>query len=305
LREKGQFKFRDAPATGAEPLPIDQRMTLERSGVPLDAVKDSYVAANFPEAIAKGHNPVTDLAGFRDAAIGGATVQAIYAKIVGDYAASAAEGKNAWPELALYDCSACHHELRSGLATQTRPKRHHPPGRPPLATWPEALSRLALRQAENYEAPRINARSASLQSLFANLARAATSRPFGDPAVLRTTANEFARTMDQLALDATATRFDERAAGQAIQFLTDARNYEASDFSTARQVAWALTALVNDAAPGRGRFLFSQTTEDPLALVLPSGPNHSIMENLRRSLPAAIQYDPSWFQEELKAIRTQ
>ena len=305
LREKGPFKYRDAPTTGVEPLPIDQRLTLERAGVPPEAIKDSYVTADFPAAIAKGLNPVGDLAGFRDALVGGATVQAIYDKIVGDYAAAVTEGKAPWPELALYDCAACHHELRSGLASRTRPKRHHAPGRPPLATWPEALSKLALRHAENYEAPRIEMRSLNLQALFANLDRAATGRPFGDPVVLSPAANEFAQAANQLALDATATRFDERAADNALKFLTDPRNYEATDFSTARQVAWALTAIANDTTPGRGRLLFLQNTEDPLALVLPSGPSHSVMQNLQRWLPAASQYDPVWFQEELKAIHNQ
>lgn len=305
LREKGPFKYRDAPTTGEEPLPIDQRLTLERAGVPTDAIKDSYVTANFPESISKGLNPVGGLAGFRDAVVGGATVQAIYANIVGDYAASAAEGKATWPELALYDCAACHHELRSGLASRTQPKRHHAPGRPPLATWPEALSKLALRQAEDYDPPRIESRSASLQALFANLDKAATGRPFGDPAALSTAAHEYASVANRLALDAVATQFDERAAGNAIQYLTDPRNYEATDFGTARQIAWALTAIANDTAPGRGRLLFLQSTEDPLALTLPSGPSHSVMHNLQRWLPAASQYDPVWFQEELKAIHNQ
>lgn len=305
LREKGPFKYREAPSTGDEALPIDQRLALERAGVPADAIKDNYVTANFPEAIAKGLNPVTEMAGFRDAVVGGATIQAMYSKIISDYASSAADGKTSWPELALYDCCACHHELRSGLASQTRPKRHHIPGRPPLATWPAALSRLALHQAENFDASQTENRATSLQTLFAKLDQTATGRPFGEPAAMSPAANALARAADQLAIDATATRFDERTAAQAIQFLTDVRNYEASDFSTARQVAWALTAIANDAAPGRGRLLFSQTTEDPLALTLPSGPNHSIMQNLQRWLPAASHYDPVWFQRELKAIHNQ
>jgi hypothetical protein len=303
LREKGPFKYRETPSTGEQQLPLDQRLALERAGVPAEAIKDSYVAANFPEAIAKGLNPVTEMAGFRDAVVGGAAIQAMYAKIINEYTALAAEGKMPWPELALYDCSACHHELRSGLASQTRPQRHHAPGRPPLATWPAALSRLALHQAENFDASRIESRAKSLQTLFANLDKAATTRPFGDPAAMSTAGNALADATDQLAADATATRFDERTAAQAIPFLTNSQNYEACDFNTARQVAWALTAITNDAAPGRGRLLFSQTTADPLALVLPSGPSHSIMQNLQRWLPAASHYDPLWFQRELSATQ--
>jgi hypothetical protein len=38
-------------------------------------------------------------------------------------------------------------------------------------------------------------------------------------------------------------------------------------------------------------------------LDLPSGQARSVMQNLHRWLPAAADYDPAWFENELKAVR--
>jgi hypothetical protein len=79
---------------------------------------------------------------------------------------------------------------------------------------------------------------------------------------------------------------------------------EVYDFATARQKAWALTAIMADLNPSDARRLFDAHSSDPLALSLPSGPGRSVMENLRRWLPAAAQFDPLWFSAQAKAART-
>jgi hypothetical protein len=302
LREKGPFKYRDAPSTGDEPLPLDQRLALERAGVPANAIKPSYLDANFADAIAKGLQPAADLAGAKDAIVGGAVTFSIYARSLADYAAYVADSKATWPELALYDCSACHHELRSGLGSNTRPKRNHIPGRPPLATWPEVLTRLAAGQADGYQAESASNRWSRIRDLAEKLDKAATGRPFGEPAAMASAASDLATALEHLALDASNTRFDEQAARAALQFLANTRNYESADFYTARQVAWAITAIASELQPGSGPALFLQNAGDPLALRLPSGPNQSVMDNLRRWLPAAGKYDPASFQQQLKSV---
>jgi hypothetical protein len=119
---------------------------------------------------------------------------------------------------------------------------------------------------------------------------------------MASTASELSATLEQLAVDASNTRVDEQAAQSALQFLANAQNYQAADFYTARQAAWAITAIANDLQPGVGPTLFFQNADDPLALRLPSGPNQSVMDNLRRWLPAAGRYDPAVLQEQLKVI---
>jgi hypothetical protein len=300
LREKGPFKYRDAPSTGDEPLPLDQTLALARSGVPANAIKASYLEANFSQLLASGIDPASDLARLRDAAVGGAKVYSTHLRSLADYAEQAAKNRASWPELALYDCSACHHELRSGLGAGTRPKRSHIPGRPPLATWPSVLAQLAVQHASGYQAQTTG--NPRVDSLVQKLDVAATDRPFGDPAAMSSAASALAQELERVALQAANARCDERSASGAIQFLVVPHHYEVADFATARQVAWAISAIANDVRPGSGQLLFSQNMDDPLMLRLPSGPQQSVMDNLRRWLPAAGKYEPSWFQEQLKAM---
>src|SRR6185436_3163213 len=208
---------------------------LERAGVPASAIKGSYLEANFSQLLAKGSNPASDLARMKDAAIGGAVVYQTYLRSLADYSQLASENRASWPELALYDCSACHHELRSGLAAGTRPKRNHLPGRPPLATWPAVLAQLAVQQASGYQAQT----QGGPESLLRKLDAAATDRPFGDPFAMSLAAAAVARELEQAALHAANTRYDDQAARGAILFLSEPKNFEVADFYTARQVAWA------------------------------------------------------------------
>jgi hypothetical protein len=300
LREKAFFKYRDVPSTGPEALPLDQRGALERAGVPAEAIKGSYVEANFADAIQRGLQPVNDLTALKDVVLGGTTVYAEAVKSLADYAALATENRASWPELALYDCAGCHHELRSGLGVQSRPKRNHAPGRPPLAAWPQTLSRLAATQTND------NTDIVSwpdIQVLINKLDQAATLRPFGEATAIKAAANELQLALARNISEATLTRFDEQGARRAVELLVMSRGDEVADFYSARQMAWAISAIVNDLAPGQGRTMFLQSTEDPLALRLPAGPNQSVIDNLPRWLSAAGRYEPDWFRDQLKSLR--
>jgi hypothetical protein len=101
----------------------------------------------------------------------------------------------------------------------------------------------------------------------------------------------------------TVSRFDTAAARQALSHLTDLRQVETADFATARQIAWAATAIAAELDPVAAASLFSADANDPLALRLPAGPGQSVVENLHRWLPAAASYDRNWFEDELTALR--
>jgi mono/diheme cytochrome c family protein len=313
LREKGNFKYRDPSSTGPEALTVNQRNQFEQAKI-LDDVRDSYLEANFPIAIAKGLQPAADLTGAKDAIVGGVMAYSTYILSLADNSAAlVADNKANWPELALYDCSACHHELRSGQGANSRPKRNHMPGRPPLTMWPEVLTRLAAAQADGYPAASAATRWPKIRDLIAKLDKAATDKPFGDSALMSSVNKDsspnksspaviLAAALKELADDVSNTRFDHEAARSALKFLANPENYESADFYTARQIAWAFSAIANDLQPGSGPTLFSQNTDDPLALRLPAGPDRSVMDNLRRWLPAAGKYDPASFQKQLDTL---
>jgi nitrate/TMAO reductase-like tetraheme cytochrome c subunit len=272
---------------------------LQSAGIPNNAIKDNYLQAN-----TGGRDVSNDLPQTKDAIVAGAVVLAAYAKLIGDYAALAAEQQATWPELALYDCAACHHELRSGPAANLRPKRNHAPGRPPLAAWPLVLAKLAVHQAADYDAAKAMERWSSLQGQLQQLDQSATTRPFGDAAAMRDAAKALAAGIFQLADAAADSRFDRAAATKAIEQLTALDHNEINDFSSARQAACAIRAMSIDLGWPDANRLFSRGTDDPLSLDLPSGPNRSVMENLGRWLPAAAHYDAKWFSEEVKAVNS-
>jgi hypothetical protein len=295
LRDKGPFLFRDGPPAD-DVLVQEQRERLVRLGVPAAAIKRSYREANFSEAEAAGLDPCSDLAATKNAIVGGAVIAATYARLVGDYSAAALAGKAPWPELAIYDCTACHHELRSGLASASRPSRSHPPGRPPLAGWSLVLAPLASVQTED-------ASWSAVGGPLVELERATASRPFGDPAAMHAASQPLVAALQQLAGNASNTRFDEAAGRRLLQQLTESGG-PWHDFSAARQAAWAIREIARDLRYKDADSLFSRGSDDPLALNLPSGQQRSVMDNLHRWLPAASRYDAAWFHEELRAARS-
>jgi len=286
LAAKPNFAFREGSLARDDAAVATNYRALRDAGVPEDAIKANYLEANNniePSA-------ANDLPRTKDITVGGVGVLAAYVRLVGDYAALAADGKSAWPELALYDCTACHHELRAGLAVATRPKRKHVPGRPSPATWPAALAMLADEQD-----------SSVVKKQWLQLDQAMTERPFGKPEIVRDAAQPLAEALRRVAADAVHARYSEVAARKNLELLTDASKLEMNDFYSARQVAWALREVAKDLNLRDADQWFLQGAEDPLCLALPSGPERSVMDNLQRWLPAASKYDPLWFEKALQA----
>lgn len=303
LKEKGAFALRDQRFRDDSGAIAGQIAALERAGIPSDAIKLSYREANFPTAQAAGFDPFSDLPRTKEAIVAGVVMLESYTRLLGDYSALAAENKAPWPELALYDCSACHHELRSGLGLNARPKRRNVPGRPPLATWPTLLARVAAHQAADYEPTAAQGGWKAVDERLMDLERATTTIPFGDAAAMRDASQALAAGLKQLASDAESTRFDDAAARRAVTLLTNPDSIETNDFFTARQTAWALRQFAGDLASPVANTLFRRDSADVLALDLPSGPSRSLIDNLHHWLSAAGNYDPAWFRDELKATR--
>jgi mono/diheme cytochrome c family protein/cytochrome c553 len=296
LSEKSSFAFREGTLNREDAAVAGNLRSLADAGVPPAAIKDNYLEAHGLTAA----NVAGELWRTKDVAVGGAAVLGMYVRMIGDYAELAADNKAAWPELALYDCSACHHELRTGLAAGTRPKRSHIPGRPPLAMWPGQLSMLAGQlptDADNKSVWPL------LQSQLTQLDRALTNRPFGSPDEVRLAGQPAAEALRQLADQASHAECKGDAARQALAVLTDPSQLHANDFYSARQTAWAIRQIAKDLKSPEADRLFLSGNDDPLCLELPSGPERSVMENLKRWLPAVSKYDPAWFEKELQSVR--
>lgn len=80
-------------------------------------------------------------------------------------------GTQHWGDYALYDCTACHHELRLPRARQQR-LIGEVPGRPRLLEWPSALLDVAISIADT---------SGKIELTKQELQQAVNQTPFGEP----------------------------------------------------------------------------------------------------------------------------
>src|SRR5262249_51181614 len=92
------------------------------------------------------------------------------------------EGHDRWPELAQFDCYACHHELK-GSGGRHLGDRAAPPGRPLYSAWVSVLVPAAIALTETdentaaAEQKRFDEKLTRLQKAFEN-------RPFGNPPLI-------------------------------------------------------------------------------------------------------------------------
>jgi hypothetical protein len=239
----------DADRTDAENY---ARFVLRADDVKL---AESYLAAN-PGSFSP--DPGSDMARAKDVLISGLGVLATYAELVG---AAQVEGARGGPEFAVYDCTACHHELRSDFPTASRVRRPGAPGRPPPALWTLALARLGAAQAR-----------ADIEPAIAELNASFAARPFGDPERMRAAAGALARQCWTAAKTLAGQSVDRAAAEQLLAQLVHPQHDVDRDYHAARQYAWAIREVIKDLAglPHRNfAILGAEFAGPPEALVPP------------------------------------
>ncbi len=166
-----------------------------------------------------------------------------------DPAVQAFVAKPAWPELAQFDCFACHHALRHPAWRQSRLANGATPGRPELRGWTLALARLAADMAATNGD--VNRRDDVRH--FRNVTAALNATPFGDVVPLRTNAYDTSRWLTE-----TATKMELRSltAAEGKRFrqrLASLAAAEIADYDSARQYVWAFKVVdteLNDSLPG-------------------------------------------------------
>ncbi len=302
---------------------VPRAITIER-----DAFATNYLAAN---SASFSPDPARDLARAKESLVAATVVLGSYAALVAD--APPAEAR----DFALFDCAACHHELRSASALKTRIRRGIAPGRPPMPEWPRLLARMAAGDAEEFD------------RRLAELDQAYAARPFGVDAAKRAAASSLRELCTSLGNNLATQPLDEAAGTRLLRLLTSeapyAQRQELRDYATARQLAWATRGIALDLAgvplrdeapqpipPGAARFrellaaaigqeppqslptarrqieqLFaygdaSHEWDGPLRLKLPAGQAVSIVENLPGSLEAISTYEVEAFDKRLRAI---
>jgi hypothetical protein len=184
----------------------------------------------------------------RQMLLGGLSSLSSYLTLLADYAKLPANAST-WPELALYDCFACHHDLQRESWRQSRGYGKHTPGRPPLRAWPNVLARLALQQAGT---------EAAVREKLDHAARTVGRRPFGEPAEIIAAASAAADEIDNAAkalkaqLDRSGASAEEAQAQdrklteQVLRNICELASSEYQDYDSARQLVWAIDVVYKE-----------------------------------------------------------
>jgi hypothetical protein len=186
------------------------------------------------------------------------------AELVTDYVALDDEGRaRPWPELSLYDCQACHHELRIPSGRQQAGYGGLVPGRPSVARWPRPLAGVAVEAAGLEH---------DLDAVLGPWEAAFNERPFGRPErLVSDAAGRTARERLDAAVAALLAADGDPASRREILASLVAAGRRAGDFESARLPGWVLAAAVrsepaDDPAAGRA---VAAALERALALDFP------------------------------------
>ncbi|MDX1968257.1 MAG: multiheme c-type cytochrome [Planctomycetaceae bacterium] len=136
------------------------------------------------------------------------------------------------PELAAFDCTACHHDLRDKSWRQTRQLKI--PGRPLPRLWTSELAIVALEiHKEGAE---------SLRQELAALRDALYAQPFGDSARLKEIAGSAVPKLDQWAQALEKRTWDSADSLAVVRHIAELGKGPLLDYETARSYYW-LAAL--------------------------------------------------------------
>ena len=342
--EQGKVVTHEMYAAGHPPLPsieiesfIDQMPAhwryLPEKG-PFES-RAEYLKLNYPQ---HPHDPGLDLPRTRSTIVGGLVSLRESLEL---FASQSHPDNPQWPELALFDCQACHHDLRSPSWRQQRDVQFAP-GRPMLPEWPFALVNVSLRQIAGDDDAQYTNLVQEFQQQRQQLYASIQKQPFGDKQAAGHAA-AFAKWLEPFIAKLSISRFDNAAAARAVRQLSTLGPQEFPDFHSARQRVWALGVIQRELevpypafpvvelqsgaarraadaaniaifekwrteslAPKREAWADRWLSEDPpfdLPLRLPAGQKQVIKDDLPHSLEAISNYDAAVFRRLLEDLK--
>lgn len=149
-----------------------------------------------------------------------------------------------WADYSLYDCAACHHELRVDSRRQLRGFPGQP-GRPRQHEWPETILTIAYRF---YGGGGQRGREvwANVRALESRLAEQFSAKPFGDPGEVKTAAEELREKVVEAIHLVESSTVDARIANGVLLGLSRTPKEKLLTYDAARQVVWAMQTIVDE-----------------------------------------------------------
>jgi hypothetical protein len=148
-----------------------------------------------------------------------------------------------WPELAVFDCQACHHDLKVPSRRQQLGYGKRTPGRPSISAWPSALVTLGIGLDDR---PETDAATKEFADKMALLEQELNARPFGRSERIEaivTGTDGIVPWLDALADKLLHRSFDRAVAVSLLKQLTELPPKHYPDYNSARQIAWAIVTI--------------------------------------------------------------
>lgn len=213
-------------------------------------------------------------------------------------ATQAADEEKTWPELAQFDCYACHHDLKSDSWRQKRGYTGRP-GRPEMRPWATSLIDLGIHQVSKSDPQRRDKLTAEFKAAMKELGGVFHAQPFGDARRISRAAGQMAKWTDGLLKELRTSRFDRPSAESLVHVLGQEAKNRLLDFDSARQITWAFRSIEDELDPAflkRGDVLpLYKDLDSQLQLDLPTGQVPIVPDYLRTALEKLNSFEPDRF----------
>jgi 5-methylcytosine-specific restriction endonuclease McrA/mono/diheme cytochrome c family protein len=217
----------------------------------------------------------------------------------------AKDADKSWPELAQFDCIACHHDLKSDSWRQKRGYAGKP-GRPMMREWASALLPIAVLHISKGGTERETKLAKELRDKLKELTATFDAQPFGEPRRVAKTARDAAAWADDLLKERRTIVMDHTGAKNMLTGLGKEAKARTLDFDSARQFVWAFRAIQSEADPKwaaqKDAAAALKELDEQLKLNFPKGQVEITKDFLRESLDSLNNYEPERFRRAFDAL---
>ncbi len=147
-----------------------------------------------------------------------------------------------WPELAQFECFACHHDLKDKSWRQRRTVRGTP-GRPQLRSWPTVLAKLAIKTL-GQDSQELDRRTQSVEKLLSD-------QPFGRQDHWADSIKSPTEWLDQQAVALERQPLSRESGLSLLRDIVAVADSEYWDYDSARQLVWVTQVLRRELASDR------------------------------------------------------
>jgi len=193
-------------------------------------------------------------------------------------------------DLALFDCYACHHELKSpGWRTQRGYQGK--PGRPQAQVWPTSLVRASILS--------LGLDNKELDQSIVPLVRVFDDRPFGDLEKASKKGHEAVKRIDIILNQLKERKMNYDKALQLLKTLSTFKEADYPDYDSARQLAWAFQVIFAEVNNQKYNDVkaSNKTLNDLVKLSLPATRSQKLETDLPGAMKKRAEYDPDAFKQ--------